>query len=179
MSIKVVGLHETVAALHKYDPLLLAILQEDAKIRLRPLARAVGNDFPKMPKSLNGDMHWAGEGRYKKKTKKKGSGFPKWDGLARTRVEITSSSGKGSFARVVQMSPSGAVYDSAKQSKKVASFIPALDFAAGGGSGKNGRSRSRVMFGSTMKHLPIVEKEVQVIINKLDTEIVRKLSSYK
>jgi len=172
MTTKIVGLRETVTALRKYDPDALKALQKDMKGRLRPLAVAVGNSFPKVPPALHGDMHWVGTGRYKGKARS-----PKWDGLAQTRVIISSSTGKRSFARVQQMSPSGAVFDSAKKSD-TNGFIQALDYAANSiASGK--KTRSRVMFPSTQKHLPMIETEVEIILAKLDVEIERKLSTYK
>ena len=172
MNMKIVGLHETVQALRKYEPDALKALQKDMKGRLRPLAVAVGHDFPAVPQVGSGDMHWVGTGRYKGKARS-----PKWDGLAQTRTIISSSTGKNSFARVQQMSPAGAVFDSAKKSS-TNGFIQALDYAANSAAtGK--KSRSRVMYPSTKKHLPMVEKEVEIILNKLDAEIERKLSSYK
>jgi hypothetical protein len=170
--IKIVGLRETITALRKYEPEMLKALQKDMKGRLRPLATAVGHDFPHVPASLNGEMHWVGVGRYKGKAR-----TPKWDGLAQSRVIISSSTGKRSFARVQQMSPSGAVFDSAKKST-TNGFIQALDFAANSAT-KGKKTRSRVMFGSTKKHLPIVEKEIEVVLGMLDAQIERKLSTYK
>lgn len=177
-TIELVGLGELMLYLRKYDPLLLAIMQEESKIKLRPLAQAVGKEFPKRPKSLNGEMNWYGQGRYKKTKTTKGNAFPKYSGDAQTRVEVTSSASvKRGFARIQQMSPSGAVFDSAKESTNI-SFIQALEFAVGKAPHGGGKTRSRVLYPMTKKHLPIVEKAVQEIIERLNGDIEKALVKY-
>jgi len=178
----VVGLKETVAHLRKYEPDVLKKLQKDMKGRLKPLATAVGAGFPDYPKTQTG-MNWrAGKGYSndvagtKEKNKKKGH-FPLWDGLARSRVIISSSTGKNSFARVVEMSPSGSVFDSAKNSK-TKGFINALDFASNSAGKSGAKSRSRVMLPKTKQNYPMIEKEVAIIVEKLNQEITKVLGGY-
>ena len=176
-NIQLAGLNETILYLNKFDPLLVKILQEEAKIRFRPLAKAIGKEFPKFPKSLNGEMRWRRGTGYTSGKKKGGKGnshFPLWANDAQTKVDIVSSTGsKKSFARVQQMSASGSVFDSAKKSD-VTSFINALDFAANS-SPHGTKSRSRIMFPQTKKNLPMIEKEVQLMADKIGAEITRKL----
>jgi len=178
----VVGLQETVAHLRKYEPDVLKKLQKDMKGRLKPLATAVGSAFPDYPKTQNG-MNWrsgngySDSGQTVSRAKHKKGHFPLWDGLAKSRVIISSSTGKNSFARVVEMSPSGSVFDSAKKSK-TKGFINALDYVSHSGTKSGGKSRSRVMLPKTKQNYPMIEKEVAIVVEKLNQEITKVLGGY-
>ena len=166
VTVNIEHLQETLVSLRKYEPELFKALQKEAKNAFKPVARAVANGFPKEIVTGHGRSNWYGEGRYKTR-------FPKYDGGATKKVIITSStSGKKAFARLEQRSPSGMVYDAAKQSSNK-SFINLLDYNASS-SGKNAK-RSRVLFPQTKKNLPMVEKEVQTIVAKLNDQVARQV----
>ena len=171
LGVEIIGLNDLIVKLRKYEPEVLKALQKDMKARLKPLADQVGKQYPDYPRTNTG-MHWregtgySDKGTKPQRVRKKKGHFPLWKGDANRRVIISSSTGKSAFARVVQMSASGMVYDSALSSK-TNGFIPALDYASGSAH-KGGNIRSRVLYPATKTNLPMVEKEIEYILEKIN-----------
>lgn len=168
ITVNITHLQETLLVIKKYEPELLKALQKDAKTRLKFVAVAVAKNFPQMVVGINGNpSNW-----YNEKGGRSKSGFPRYDGSATKKVIISSSTGKNAFARLVQNSPSGMIYDSAAKSTNQ-SFINLLDLNSNS-HGKGGK-RSRVMFPTVVKNHAAVEKEVSTIVERLNAEVSRHL----
>lgn len=155
--IEVYGVAQAVRELRKLEPTLYRSLVKDLKTSAKPLAEAVANEFPDEPL-----VNWEGDGS-------RGRGnFPSYNTStvrARVRPAIMTSPPKAEttygILRIEQMDAAGAIYDSAG-SKTAAQnttnggrFIMNLDKRLRTKSTK-GKTRSRVLYPATNKHLPLL-----------------------
>jgi len=182
VKVDVYGVRETLAELRKYERNAYNIIEKDLKRSAQPAAVAVGREFPDEP-LLN--WHSSG-GRLETK-----SNLPPYNGAAarkKVRVAISTKKptgiGQHGLVRLQQMDGGAQVYDSAgsvtsggqgSMASAGSKFISNLDKHLKTKSRK-GRYRSRVMYPATEKHLPLIEKAVEVSIRKIDGEVQKRLN---
>jgi hypothetical protein len=174
--IEVYGVAEAIKELRNLEPELYKRIVKDLKTSSKPLAKAVGLEFPDEPL-----VNWEGDGS------RNSRGFPTYNTRqAQTRVTagVITSIRKGrnehGILRLQQMSPSGAIYDSAG-SKTAASkttdggrFIMNLDKRLPTKSSKG--SRSRVMYPKTKKHLPKLIPAIQESVSRTEAAVQRTIN---
>lgn len=181
MKIDVYGVRETLLELRKYERQAYTIIEKDLKLSAKPAADAVGREFPDEPL-----MNWHTSGDRKGKAR-----LPQYNGAAaksKVRVAVSTKKptgvGQHGLIRLQQSDAGGQVYDTAGS-----------NIGAGRGSGasagqkfvanldkhlktktKQGRYRSRVMYPATEKHLPLIEKAVEISIRKIDGDVQKRLN---
>jgi hypothetical protein len=182
IKVDVYGVRETLAELRKYEVETFKRIRKDLMKSAQPAARAVGREFPDEP-LLN--WHSSG-GRLATKSR-----LPPYNGAAaksRVRVAISTKKPRGmqqyGLIRLQQMDGGAQVYDSAgsitaggqgSMASAGAKFISNLDKHLKTKS-KSGRYRSRVMYPATEKHLPLIEKAIEISIRKIDGEVQKRLN---
>lgn len=156
---------------------------KDLKNSTEPLRVAVANDFPDKPwKSSTGVINWTKYGRTKRGRKPPdaaGASFPIWDSkkvkkgvqvkVGGRKVRRTNSY---PILRVVQSNAAGAIWDLAKnqqgQGQVGKQFVRNLN-----ATGKP----SRVMWKSVPKYLPLVEKQIDKIIDDIGKRFTAQIAS--
>ena len=176
LKIDITGLKGLLENLRRYDRDLYKEVANELKTAAQPLANRVGAAFPARP-PLSG---WHQRGRVGE------AELPGYDGgRARTGVKPIVYSGNKfvnknvGILRLQQMNAGGAVYDgagSAMAKRRGDRFIRNLDKHSAIKSSGNGR-RSRVMFPTTKKNMPIIEDAVRKAIDTLNERIVDNLTS--
>ena len=178
----VYGVRETLAELRKYERTAYNTIEADLKTSAKPAADAVGSEFPDEPL-----MNWhTSGGRLRTE-----SNLPPYNGgSAKKKVRVAVSTkkptgiGQHGLIRLQQMDAGGQVYDSAGADIGAArgagasagqKFVANLDKHLNVKTKKN-RYRSRVMYPATEKHLPLIEKAVEVSIRKIDGEVQKRLN---
>jgi hypothetical protein len=175
IKVEVHGVREVLAELRKYERETYVTIEKDLKSSAKPAADAVGRDFPDKPLS---NWHAAG-GR------KGNSRLPAYNKSAKNkvRVDVSTKKPKGSnehgLMRLQQSNAGGQIYDTAGSgggTKSAAGqrFVSNLDKHLKTKS-KSGRYRSRVMYPSTKKNLPLIEKAVEVSIRKIDGLVQKRI----
>lgn len=178
ISIEVVGVAKAIKELRNLEPTVYRRLVRDLKTSARPLAKAVGLEFPDEPL-----VNWEGDGQRDRK------GFPTYNSsLARNRVIPSVSTSKKKDAnqygilRIQQMDAGGAVYDSSG-SKVAASrrtnggrFVMNLDKRLRTKSTK-GKTRSRVLYPAVEKHLPLILPAIQDSVRRTEAEVQKTINS--
>lgn len=149
---------------------------KDLKNATEPLRVAVANDFPDKPyKSSSGVINWTKYGRTKRGRKPPdaaGASFPRWEGkkvkkgvqvkVGGRKVRRGANAGAFPILRVIQSNAAGAIWDLAKNQQGAGTvgqqFVRNLNTAG---------KPSRVMWKSTKKYLPLVEKKIDKIIDDI------------
>jgi hypothetical protein len=182
VKVDVYGVRETLAELRKYERTAYNIIEKDLKTSAKPAADAVGREFPEEPL-----MNWHTSGA--RLTTE--SNLPPYIGnSAKKKVRVAVSTkkptgiGQHGIVRLQQMDAGGQVYDTAGSDiggargagasagqKFVANLDKHLNVKT-----KKGKYRSRVMYPATEKHLPLIEKAVEVSIRKIDGEVQKRLN---
>jgi hypothetical protein len=181
IKVDVYGVRETLAELRKYEREAYNIIEKDLKTSAKPAADAVGREFPNEPL-----LNWHTSGGRKGKAR-----LPEYNGAsAKNKVRVAVSTkkptgiGQHGLIRLQQSDAGGQVYDTAGS-----------NIGAGRGAGasagqkfvtnldkhlrvktKQGKYRSRVMYPATEKHLPLIEKAVEVSIRKIDGQVQKRLN---
>jgi len=181
MKIDVYGVRETLAELRKYERTAYIVIEKDLKTSAKPAADAVGREFPDEPL-----MNWHTSGGRKGKSR-----MPEYNGSsAKNKVRVAVSTkkptgiGQHGLIRLQQSDAGGQVYDSAGSTvgsgrgsgasagqKFVANLDKHLRVKT-----KQGKYRSRVMYPATEKHLPLIQKAVEISIRKIDGEVQKRLN---
>ena len=175
--IEVYGVAEAIKELRNLEPELYKRIVKDLKTSSKPLAKAVGLEFPDEPL-----VNWEGDGS------RNARGFPSYNTRqAQTRVTagVITSIRKGrnehGILRLQQMSPSGAVYDSSgsktppSRSSDGGRFIMNLDKRLRTKSAV-GKTRSRVMYPATQKHLPKLIPAIQESVSRTEAAVQRTIN---
>lgn len=167
------GIRPVLQTLQQLERETYKIIEADLKNATEPLRVAVANDFPDKPwKSSKGVINWTKYGRTKRGRKPPdaaGSSFPKWDSkkvkkgvqvkVGGRKVRRTNSY---PILRIAQTNAAGAIWDLAKNQRGEGTvgqqFVRNVN--------TNG-APSRVMWKSTKKHLPLVEKKIDKIIDDI------------
>lgn len=163
------GINETLRALRRMEKDTYDALRKELVEEAKPLAAAVGKQFP--PKPLE---RWHGAGRrgpsrlpgYSQAMAAKSVKPIAGTGLAR--------SGGQTILRLQQMNGGAQVYDSAG-SRSSTQFIHNLDKHLRTKS-KQGTTRSRIMFNATRRQFPLIEAGVRKVIDKLEKQTERRLT---
>ena len=181
VKLDVYGVRETLAELRKYEREAYVTIEKDLKQSAKPAADAVGREFPDEPL-----LNWHTSGGRKGKAR-----LPEYNGAAaksKVRVAVSTKKPTGvsqhGLIRLQQSDAGGQIYDSAGSvvgsgrgsgasagQKFVANLDKHLKVKT-----KQGRSRSRVMYPATEKHLPLIEKAVEISIRKIDGEVQKRLN---
>jgi hypothetical protein len=181
IKVDVYGVRETLAELRKYERETYVTIEKDLKLSAKPAADAVGREFPSEPLA-----NWHSAGGRKGKAR-----MPEYNGAAaknKVRVAVStkkpSGVGQHGLLRLQQSDAGGQIYDSAGSvvgsgrgagasagQKFVANIDKHLKVKT-----KQGRSRSRVMYPATEKHLPLIEKAVEISIRKIDGQVQKRLN---
>jgi hypothetical protein len=177
ISIEVYGVAEAIKELRNLEPETYKRLTSDLRTSAVPVARAVGSEFPDEPL-----LNWGGTGERGKNR------FPSYNAAqSKAQVKPAVSTRKPRAAstygilRLQQMSPAGQIYDSAgsvtRASKETVGgkFIMNLDKHLRTKS-KQGRSRSRVMYPATEKHLPMLLPAIQESVDRTGKIIERNIN---
>lgn len=169
-TMQVYGIKETLQELRKFDRDLFNNLRKELKTSATPLAQAVGKDFPSKP--LSG---WMGAGRTV-------SGFPRYTGSTAQRgvkaAPVRVSRRDPHILRIVQKDAAGAVFDGAGSKSQTAvavRFARNLDSKTPTRS-KNGRTRSRVLYPSVKRQMPLVEGAVNKAVNNIERQTANRIS---
>lgn len=167
------GIAPVLQALRQLERETYKIIEQDLKNATEPLRVAVANDFPDKPwKSSTGVINWTKYGRTKRGRKlpdAAGASFPKWEGkkvkkgvqvkVGGRKVRRTNSY---PILRIAQTNAAGAIWDLAKTQRGQGTvgqqFVRNVN--------TNGQP-SRVMWKSVKKHLPLVEKKIDKIIDDI------------
>lgn len=177
ISIEVYGVAEAIKELRNLEPEMYRRLTTDLRTSAAPLARSVATEFPEEPL-----INWGGSGARNKNR------FPSYNAVqARTNVKPTVSTRKPrgvnqyGILRLEQKSPSGQIYDSAGSVTRAGKgtvgemFIQNLDKHLHTKS-KVGRTRSRVMYPATQKHLPLLNPAIQESLDRTSKIIERNIN---
>lgn len=164
------GINETLRALRRMEPEVYKALRAEMVDQAKPLARIVGDKFPK-DKPLKG---WHTSGRrgpsrmpgYSAASVAKAVKPIAGTGLAR--------SGGQRILRIQQMNGGGQVYDTAG-SLAGGQFVHNLDKHLRVKSKRNG-FRSRVMFKAVKDNFDVIETGMQRVIDKLEKQTERRLT---
>ena len=175
------GVRETLAELRKYERSAYNIIEKDLKTSAKPAADAVGREFPDEPL-----MNWHTSGDRKGEAR-----LPPYNGSsAKSKVRVAVSTkkptgvGQHGLVRLQQMDAGGQVYDMAGSdiggvrgagASAGQKFVANLDKHLRVKT-KKGKYRSRVMYPATEKHLPLIEKAVEVSIRKIDSQVQKRLN---
>ena len=178
MKLDVYGVRETLAELRKYERETYTTIEKDLKLSAQPTADAVGRDFPDKPLA-----NWHTSGGRKGKSR-----LPQYNSSAKNKVRVAVStkkptgSGQHGLLRLQQSDAGGQIFDTAGSAigGNVAGsagqrFVANLDKHSRVKS-RGGRYRSRVMYPSTKKHLPLIEKAVEASIRKIDGQVQKRLN---
>jgi hypothetical protein len=174
--IEVYGVAQAIRELRNLEPTLYKTIVKDLRTSAKPLAQAVANDFPDEPL-----VNWEGDGS------RGATNFPSFNSStvrARVRPALMTSKPKApsqyGILRIEQMDAAGAIYDSAG-SKTAASrdtdggrFIMNLDKRLRTKSTK-GKTRSRVLYPSTQKNLPIIIPALERSIAQTESEVQKSI----
>jgi hypothetical protein len=181
VKLDVYGVRETLAELRKYEREAYVIIEKDLKASAKPAADAVGREFP-----AEALPNWHTSGGRKGKAR-----LPEYNGAAaksKVRVAVSTKKPTGvsqhGLIRLQQSDAGGQIYDSAGSvvgsgrgagasagQKFVANIDKHLKVKT-----KQGKSRSRVMYPATQKHLPLIEKAVEISIRKIDGQVQKRLN---
>jgi hypothetical protein len=175
------GVRETLVELRKYEREAYNDIEKDLKLSAQPAAKAVGQEFPDKPL-----RNWHGGTRRRGKSR-----LPAYNGAtAKAKVIVSVSTkkpngiGQHGLIRLQQMDAGGQVYDSAGSAIKAIGgssasagqrFVANLDKHLKVKT-TQGKYRSRVMYPATEKHLPLIEKAVEISIRKIDGEVQKRLN---
>jgi hypothetical protein len=181
INVDVYGVRETLAELRKYEKQAYKTITDDLKLSAKPAADAVGREFPSEPL-----LNWHTSGGRKGKAR-----LPQYNGAtAKNKVRVAVSTkkptgiGEHGLIRLQQSDAGGQVYDTAGSNIGAArgsgasagqKFVANIDKHLKVKT-KQGRYRSRVMYPATEKHLPLIEKAVEVSIRKIDGEVQKRLN---
>jgi hypothetical protein len=181
INVDVYGVRETLAELRKYEKQAYKTIADDLKLSAKPAADAVGREFPSEPL-----LNWHTSGGRKGKAR-----LPQYNGAtAKNKVRVAVSTkkptgiGEHGLIRLQQSDAGGQVYDTAGSNIGAArgsgasagqKFVANIDKHLKVKT-KQGRYRSRVMYPATEKHLPLIEKAVEVSIRKIDGEVQKRLN---
>lgn len=182
IKVDVYGVRETLAELRKYQAETFKRIKTDLIQSAQPASDAVGREFPAEPL-----MNWhSSGGRLASKSR-----LPPYNGAAaKTKVKVAVSTkrprGLESYGlvRLQQMDGGAQVYDSAgsvtaggqgSMASAGSKFIANLDKHLTTKS-RQGRTRSRVMYPATKKHLPLIEKAIEDSIRRIDGEVQKRLN---
>lgn len=177
IGIEVYGVAEAIKELRSMEKEIYNALTRDLRNSAGPLARAVGSEFPEEPL-----LNWGGSGARNENR------FPSYNAVqAHTNVKATVSSRKPRLAneygilRLQQKSPSAQIYDSAGSVTKAGRdsmggrFIQNLDKHLRTKS-QVGRTRSRVMYPATQKHLPTLLPAIEESLDRTSKIIERNIN---
>jgi hypothetical protein len=181
IKVDVYGVRETLAELRKYERQAYVTIEKDLKTSAKPAADAVGREFPDEPL-----LNWHTSGGRKGKAR-----LPEYNGAsAKNKVRVAVSTkkptgiGQHGLIRLQQSDAGGQVYDTAGSNIGAArgfgasagqKFVANLDKHLRVKT-RTGKYRSRVMYPATEKHLPLIEKAVEVSIRKIDSEVQKRLN---
>ena len=181
MELDVYGVRETLAELRKYEREAYTTIEKDLKTSAKPAADAVGREFPDEPL-----MNWHTSGGRKGKSR-----MPEYNGAkAKNKVRVAVSTkkptgiGQHGLIRLQQSDAGGQVYDTAgsniggargSSASAGQKFVANLDKHLKVKT-RQGKYRSRVMYPATEKHLPLIEKAVEISIRKIDGEVQKRLN---
>jgi hypothetical protein len=164
--VRVYGVAEAMRYMRQYEKELYKEVRTQMSTSAQPLAEAVGGDFPERPLT-----RWVGTPSFRRK---KGKPFPAYEpsnarGMVQPKVGIGRvRNGERSILRINQMSPGGAVLDSAG-SKTDNIFVKNLDrYSPTKGQSRIGVARSRVLYKGVEKRMPMVESVVSRSIELTD-----------
>lgn len=177
IGIEVYGVVDAIKELRNLEKETYNRLTSDLRTSANPLANAVASEFPEEPL-----LNWGGSGARNKNR------FPSYNAVqARTNVKPTVSTRKPratneyGILRLQQKSPSAQIYDSAGSVTKASKdsmggmFIMNLDKHLRTKS-KQGRTRSRVMYPATQKHLPLLLPAIQESLDRTSKIIERNIN---
>ena len=181
IKVDVYGVRETLAELRKYERGAYVIIEKDLKQSAKPAADAVGREFP-----AEALLNWHTSGGRKGKAR-----LPEYNGAAaksKVRVAVSTKKPTGvsqhGLIRLQQSDAGGQIYDSAGSvtsggrgagASAGQKFVSNLDKHLKVKS-KSGKYRSRVMYPATEKHLPLIEKAIEISIRKIDGEVQKRLN---
>jgi hypothetical protein len=165
--VEVYGVADAMRHMRTYEKELYKTVSTKMRNSAQPLASAVGGDFPE--RALT---NWRGSPAKSSSGKRP---FPAYEaanvrGMVKPKVGVgrVSASGQRNILRIQQMSPGGAVFDSAG-SRTSNMFVKNLDrYAPTKGTSRRGALRSRVMYKAVDKRMPMVESVVSHAISLTD-----------
>ena len=159
MPIEVHGLRETLTELRKLEPTLYKEIRDNLVNGASDLTQAVGNEFPEKPLK---NWHTSGQRRGEAR-------MPPYSGSSAAKgvkAAVITSRKKNGILRIEQRNAGGQVYDAAG-GKSASRFVMNLDKRLATKS-RPPKARSRVLYGGVARHMDLVERKIQKVIN--DTE---------
>jgi hypothetical protein len=179
IAIEVYGVAEAIKELRNIEPETYRRIVKDLQTTSMPLAHSVAAEFPQEPL-----LNWGGSGA------RSGSArFPSYNaaqalGGVRPTVSTRKPRGANTYGilRLQQKSPAAQIYDSAGSVTRAGKnstggrFIQNLDKHLQTKS-KQGRSRSRVMYPATEKHLPMLIPAIQESLDRTSKIIERNINA--
>lgn len=179
ITIEVYGVAEAIKELRNLEKETYKRIVKDLQTSAIPLARAVAAEFPEEPL-----LNWGGNGERKGKAR-----FPSYNSaqvFSGVKPSISTRKPRGvssySILRLQQKNPAGQIYDSAGSVTKASPdsiggrFITNIDKRLQTKS-KQGRSRSRVMYPATQKHLPMLIPAIQESLDRTSKIIERNINA--
>lgn len=174
--VEVHGIAEAMRYMRTYEKDLYKEVSTQMRNSAQPLASAVGGDFPE--RALT---NWRGHPSKRRSNKKP---FPPYEaanarGMVKPKVGVgrVTASGQRTILRIQQMSPGGAVLDSAG-SRTSNMFVKNLDtYAPTKGKSRVGALRSRVMYKGVDKRMPMVESVVARSIDLTDKMVTAAINA--
>jgi len=170
------GVDSTLAFLRRFDRELFQNIRKELIGSAQPLVRAVAAEFPAQPWSAEKGVNWTKYGRTQRGRKPpgtSGASFPRYQ-ISKVRKGVKADTGSSrrrsdgtyTILRIKQTDAAGAIYDLAKNQQTLTpdrkSFVKNLNRA------KRGQPRSRVMWPTVTKNLPLIMVEVDRIVEKIE-----------
>ena len=172
--VEVHGVAEAMRHMRTYEKELYKTVSVKMRNTAQPLASAVGGDFPE--RALT---NW----RKPQKRRSNKKPFPIYvpasaRGMVKPKVGVGRVvNGQRNILRIQQMSPGGAVFDSAG-SKTSNIFVKNLDtYAPTRGTSRVGAKRSRVMYKGVSKRMPMVQGVVAQAIDLTDKMVQQAINA--
>jgi len=178
IAIEVYGVAEAIKELRDLEKVTYNRIVKDLQTSSLPLARSVAAEFPEEPL-----LNWGGSGERTGKSR-----FPSYNAtqsFAGVRPTVSTRKPRGAntygILRLQQKSPAAQIYDSAGSVTKAdknstgGRFIQNLDKRLQTKSTYN-RSRSRVMYPATEKHLPKLIPAIQESLDRTSKIIERNIN---
>jgi hypothetical protein len=176
------GVQATVQYLRRFEKEAYKDIKKQMILRAKPTVQAVRKEFPKDPWSSSRGVNWTKYGRTERGRKSPGdagASFPRYqqsrvkagvkadDGSRRRRADGTYT-----ILRIKQTDSAGSIYDLAKNNKTRGkeSFVRQLN------KSKRGKPNSRVMWSTVQKHIPKLTRDVDMILQRLESKFTTEIA---
>jgi hypothetical protein len=180
MTTMVHGVKPVLEVLRRIEPDLYKQISKDIKNKVEPMRAGVAQGFPDQPWTSSKKIQWVQYGRTTRGRKPKGANgasFPKYDGKKARRSVTVQVGGRKvrrtnsyPIVRIKQSDAAGMIFDLAKNNRTAGkqSFVQNLN--------KTG-SPSRVMWKRVRSFIPLVTKELNTIVSKIEKDFTIQIAN--